>query len=171
MTALESSRDELLALCQSLPAEVANRQPEAGRWNIAQHVEHLATVERNILAALKRRKGETASQEDLAATAGKEELILNRVPQVLQRIEAPEQAQPNGRYGDWPSPLDAFAKARGATIDFAAEAAAEELSRVVMPHMALGHLNGRQWLLFCAAHTQRHCGHIRGLLQLFANTQ
>jgi hypothetical protein len=129
-------------------------------------LEHLATAERGSLVGLKRALARgPATAEERAATAGKTEAILERVPVVRQRVEAPEIVRPTGRYGAWPGSLEAFRQARESTIAFAGEAAAEQLEVLVQPHPALGPLTGVQWLYFAGAHGERHRKHIEELLQ------
>ncbi|GAB4361167.1 MAG: hypothetical protein OHK0021_05280 [Bryobacter sp.] len=169
MEYLSRSQDQLASLCTPLSAEQAETTPGEERWSINGHVEHLAQVERGILVLLRRKLGAEATQEELAQCAGKEELIWARVPQPAARVQAPENVVPQGRFGSWPRAWQAFAEARQATLAFAAQTPAAQLRSFVHPHAALGALNGEQWLLFLAAHTERHGAHIRGLLDLFAD--
>lgn len=138
------------------PEEAVQPGPE-GTWSAADFAEHLATAERGIGVLLKRGlAGEPASAEEMAATQGKTEVILSRVPAAPVRVEAPEQTRPSGRYGAWPGALEALVEARKNTIALAHQVEPGRWESVVMPHPALGPMSGEQWLLFCAAHMERH---------------
>lgn len=157
VTYLQESHAAFEKLYATLSPEEAVQPGPEGAWSAADFAEHLATAERGILVMLKRAlAGEPASEEQVAATHGKTEAILTRVPAAPVRVEAPEQTRPNGRYGDWPAALEALREARKNTIALAMEVDAARWEKVVMPHAALGPMSGTQWLLFCAAHMERH---------------
>jgi hypothetical protein len=151
---LEETHLAFRELYASLSKEQLQEPGPDGAWSGAEFAEHLAAAERGIGILLKRGLGAAvASAEDLAATAGKTELILSRVASAAGRAQSPESMRPNGRYGEWPGALEALAEARATTIGLAE---ADGLETFVAPHPALGPMTGTQWLLFCAAHMERH---------------
>ncbi len=151
---LEETLEAFLSLYASLSEEEILRAGPEGAWSAAEFAEHLATAERGIGILLKRGLGgDKASEEQLAATQGKTEVILGRVAVGTSRVEAPEMTRPVGKYGDWPGALEALQEARRTTLALALEAG---LDQWVAPHPALGPMTGSQWLLFCAAHMERH---------------
>lgn len=151
---LEETIKAFLSLYASLTEEEILRAGPEGAWSAAEFAEHLATAERGIGILLKRGlAGDKANEEALAATQGKTEVILGRVAVGGSRVEAPETTKPVGKYGAWPGALEALQEARRTTLALAEEAG---LGQVVAPHPAMGPLTGTQWLLFCAAHMERH---------------
>lgn len=151
---LEETLVAFLSLYASLSEEEIMRAGPDGAWSAAEFAEHLATAERGIGILLKRGlAGDKANEEALAATQGKTEVILGRVAVGGTRVEAPEMTRPVGKYGNWPGALDALRGARQITLALASE---EGLDQVVAPHPAIGPMTGTQWLLFCAAHMERH---------------
>ena len=73
---------------------------------------------------------------------------------------APEHTRPEGRYAASPTQAAAdFADARAGVLDFARTTAAD-LRALIVPHPALGELDGVQWLLFVAYHTDRHAAQL-----------
>ena len=154
---LEASRDAIVALCQPLNEEQATRPRADGGWSPAEFLEHLATAERGILIRLKRSLGaEPVTAEARSETAGKTELILQHVATPTRKVESPEALRPSGRYGAWPGALEALVEARTALLEFARATSPEQLEAIVLPHPMLGNFSGTQWLLFCAAHFDRH---------------
>lgn len=158
---LEETRVAFLALYDSLSAEEIQQPGQDGAWSAAEFAEHLATAERGIGIMLKRGLlAEPASAEEIASTAHKTEIILNRVASPNGRVQAPETTLPTGRYGAWPAALEALVEARQITI--ALSDSADLLAQRVAPHPAIGPMTGTQWLLFCAAHMERHRKQIAG---------
>jgi uncharacterized damage-inducible protein DinB len=153
---LSSGRDLLVGLVGELSLEAAERPAVDGGWSVAQILEHLAITERGTAIQLQRAlRGEAADAETLSRCAGKSELIANRVARPVVKVTAPEVAQPQGRYGAWPGPLQGFLEAREKMIEMDVAAGSEYDERVVA-HPILGELTLRQWLEFAAAHGERH---------------
>ncbi len=153
---LERTRDRIEELCAPLSADRANWRGQPGNWTIHEIVEHLAVTERRLLlGVLRSLKGNAATIEELAEAEGKAEMILDRVPVRSTKITAPEAVRPVGGYGEWPGALEGFREARLKTLSAEANAS-EEFDRRVFPHPMLGNLTLRQWLLFAAAHAERH---------------
>jgi hypothetical protein len=88
-------------------------------------------------------------------TQGKEHVILDRVPARASRVKGPAQVMPSGRWPDFEELLRQFEAARERTLRFAAVTQADLRSRA-FPHPFLGPLDCYQWLLFLAAHCERH---------------
>jgi len=62
---------------------------------------------------------------------------------------------PTGRYADPAEAAAAFESARSGLLEWLA-ATALDLRAFGAPHSRLGLLDGKQWLLFAAAHCERH---------------
>ena len=103
--------------------------------------------------------GATPTPEQLAAAKGKEELILKAIPDRTQKVQAPEPIQPKQRLGPRAKVTAAYRDRRTHTIEYARTTADDLRSRV--GDSPLGPLDAYQWLLFVAAHNERHLGQIR----------
>ncbi|CAA9346123.1 MAG: hypothetical protein AVDCRST_MAG11-3233, partial [uncultured Gemmatimonadaceae bacterium] len=75
---------------------------------------------------------------------------------------APEHTRPEGRYASSAQAAADFGDARAGVLDFARTTAAD-LRALIVPHPALGELDGVQWLLFVAYHTDRHAAQLAEL--------
>ncbi|MBM3762104.1 MAG: DinB family protein [Acidobacteria bacterium] len=161
---LAGTIEAILTLCKPLNSESANRRRADIEWTVSEVVEHLAIVERATLVGLKRTLSQSpADPEKLKATEGKSEIISNRVGVAVNRIQAPAVAQPGGKFGPWPAPLNQLVETRQKLMEFEATDA-PGFDTHLMDHPVLGPMTVRQWLQFIAAHTNRHLIQIESLL-------
>ena len=166
---LEQTRDRIQSLCFGLTAAQANWRTAPLSWTISEILEHLTIAERMTLLGIRRAmQGAPATGDDLAKTQGMEDVIVGRVPMRTSRINAPQSIAPGGSVGEWPAALEGFLAARMKTLATDAKAT-EGFDCRVFPHPVLGNLTLRQWLLFGAAHSERHVGQIEELLQQFVD--
>jgi DinB superfamily len=122
------------------------------RWSAVEIIEHLALIEgavQNILLKID------------AAPAGAPErgvkqidaMILLKVPDRSQKVQAPPQALPTGRW----SPREALShfQTRATQLGDVLNSRSDLRDHVVN-HPVLGPLDGYQWILAVAAHHERH---------------
>jgi hypothetical protein len=151
---LAESREMLLHLVDNLTGEQRSFRPAEDRWSVADCVEHLAVVENFTLQRIQTILQEPPPDQP-ADTQGKDQVILDRVPVRASRVKGPAQVMPSGRWPDFEELLRQFEAARERTLRFAAVTQADLRSRA-FPHPFLGPLDCYQWLLFLAAHCERH---------------
>jgi hypothetical protein len=153
---LEETKTMFLEATRGLTVAQWRFQPAPETWSIAGCAEHLAVVEDYLLAMVQKMvDGPSASPEELAQVEGKGELVLKMVAGRRRKAQAPNWMLPANR---WPTLEDStaqFITVRDRTIAFA-HTMDGRLCNHIAPHFALGPLNGEQWLLFIAAHTERH---------------
>ena len=160
---LAGTQARILAKVESL-AQSEAEAATTGAWSIDEILEHLAITERGILVMSKRAlRQQVAGEAELAETAGKLELIGERVAKRVSRIEAPPRVRPTGSLGIWPASLTAFLESRAKMIEMA-EQVSEEHDRRTLEHPVLGKMTLRQWLWFTAAHSERHAAQIEDQL-------
>jgi DinB superfamily len=144
----------LLEAVAGLSKEQQCFQCAADRWSVANCVEHVTVVEGNILRNIQKllQAPPPAEKPD---TAGKDQMILERVPARATRVKGPAAAMPQGRWPNFDELLREFEATRDRTHAFAATTEGD-LRAFAFPHPFLGPLDGYQWLLFLAAHCERH---------------
>jgi len=150
---LDESRDRLFSALGELSPEQL-QYPAPGRWSVAGNIEHLILVENFVLRTI-----EVFLQRDPDSVRGSDwqagdESLIARVAGRAGRATAPDASHPTGR---WPQEnlLQEFDAARAITREFAASTRADLRSHF-FPHFALGRIDCYQWLLFIAAHSDRH---------------
>ena len=153
---LEKSREDFHAAVAGVSETSAKTRPEAGRWSVLECVEHVATVEDMFLKRLAGGEYTEATPEDKA----KEVSLAARIVDRSSRRQAPETVLPKGRFTSLAEGLEHFEGARGRSLQFARERAAD-LYTLASMHPAFGPLNGVEALIIIASHSRRHAEQIR----------
>lgn len=153
---LEQTRAALVASTRDLERSQWLRKPSPDAWCAAECVEHLSITEEGLCAVLKQMSAHApASADQLALAAGKEDLIVKAVPSRGRRVKGPEGAMPRLESPDPAAVLARFIEIRDRTIEFA-RTTDHPLRTRLYPHFVFGPLDGFQWLIFMAAHSERH---------------
>lgn len=156
---LLASRDRLAGLVAGLTAEQWPFREREGRWSIADCLEHVVAVETRILGGIQKQLERPAQPERQPLTEGKDSLVIARMPDRGNRIEAPEPARPAGRWPDVGELMREFHAARERTIRFVEETQGDLRNRG-FAHVAFGELDCYQWLLVLGLHGERHARQI-----------
>ncbi len=145
----------LIATISSLSSEQWSYRAAEGRWTPAECVEHIVLVEASVFDKLEVAAGSPPAEAAAKALAeGKDSLILRAVPDRRRRAVAPESFRPR-EVRTLAGAIGRFGETRGRTVEFTRSTTAN-LRDVVWPHPFLKELDGVQWLLFTAAHGERH---------------
>jgi len=153
---LEQSREDFRAAVAGVSESLAKTRPEAERWSVLDCVEHVATFEEMFLKRLAGGEYTEAPPEDKA----KEASLATRIVDRSSRRQAPETVLPKGRFASLAEGLEQFEVARGRSLQFAQERAAD-LYTLASMHPAFGPLNGVEALIIIASHSRRHAEQIR----------
>lgn len=160
---LEQTKASILGATADFTEEQWRFKPSPEQWSAAECVEHIAVVEQSLVRTLQRlAAGPPCAEEVLASTLGKEALILRAVPSRRGKVQAPEPARPSNRWPDTSTLVASFIEIRDRTIVYV-QSTDDPLRRVTHPHMVFGPLDGYQWLLFLAAHSERHLRQLQEL--------
>ena len=98
--------------------------------------------------------------ETTKANKAKEASLATRIVDRSSRRQAPETVLPKGRFASLAEGLEQFEVARGRSLQFAQERAAD-LYTLASMHPAFGPLNGVEALIIIASHSRRHAEQIR----------
>jgi hypothetical protein len=147
---LQESWAALRALVEPMTAAQWSFRPEAGAWSAAECCEHLLLAEMGMMRTLPK-LGPAAAEQ----VAGKLEKILEYVPERRGKVQAPERVMPKGTIAAAAEFVSALERMRTRTIAWLNEADPGPQSHA-MEHMFFGMLDGHQWLVLTAAHTERH---------------
>ncbi len=157
---LMTTRDQVIAETEKLSDAQWNFKQGPDRWSVGEVVEHLALAE-SFLAEARQKvmDGPAASAEQLAKAKGQDAVILKAIPDRTQKAQAPEPIQPKQRLGPREKVAAMYRSRRANTLAYAQKTTDDLRSRV--GDSPLGPLDAYQWLLFTAAHNERHLGQIR----------
>ncbi len=150
---LQRTKAALLDSTAHFTKEQWTTKVSADQWSPADCVEHLAVTEASILNSIRKLVADPPPDAQiLASCAGKEKLIERAVPSRGRKVQAPEPARPTNRFAH---PLAAFIQTRERTLEYA-RTTNDPIRERVFPHFVFGPVDGYQWLIFIAAHTERH---------------
>jgi|ERR1051326_1025980 uncharacterized damage-inducible protein DinB len=128
-------------------------KPAPDRWSVAEVVEHLAVTEevlvQNILGKLDKAPAPAAERDAKQVDAD----ILARVPDRSTKFQAPPAIAPTGRWTPEVA-LEHFLSGRAQSLVLLKST--PDLRQHVINHPVLGPLDGYEWILTAAAHTDRH---------------
>lgn len=150
---LEKTRQGVLEATKGLSDAQWNFKPGPDRWSIAQVMEHIAAAEDFIRGAVveKVMLGPAVPGRDLKKT---DDAVLAMVPDRSQKAQAPEPLVPTNRFGSPDGSLKHFVESRMATEQFLKTATGLRDHAVDSP---IGiKLDGYQFVLLIAAHSERH---------------
>ncbi|HKW31824.1 MAG TPA: DinB family protein [Candidatus Acidoferrum sp.] len=150
---LETTKKNVLDATKGLSEAQWNFKPAPDRWSVAEVMEHIATAEAFIL--------ETAKEKVMTSPAGEagrdfkktDEAVLMMVPDRSHKAQAPEPLVPSNRFGSPEGSLKHFVDSRATTESFLKSTAGLRDHVMDSP---LGKLDGYEFVLFIAAHSERH---------------
>jgi hypothetical protein len=150
---LETTKKNVLEATKGLSEAQWNFKPAPDRWSVAQAVEHIAVAEDFIREMLKE-KIMMAPAGDAGRDVKKaDEAVLAMVPDRTHKAQAPEPLVPTNRFGSPEGSIKHFMESRATTEDFLKTATG------LRDHVAdspLGKLDGYEFVLLIAAHSERH---------------
>jgi hypothetical protein len=100
-----------------------------------------------------------ATPDKRAQVKGKDEIVLERIPDRSHKAQAPEFLRPTGRWATEADLTKAFEESRAATMEYI-RTTNDDLRDHFFDHPVLGTLDGYQWLLLISAHSARHTAQI-----------
>jgi hypothetical protein len=155
---LEQSRDGVAASVKGLSDAQMKFKSAPDRWSVAETLEHIALAEdylfQGITAKVMKAPAGPAGR-DVAKT---DSIVLAMVPDRSHKAQAPAPLVPTGRWTPADA-LDHFLHSRARTIAFLQSTA--DL-RVHVAEGPIGQpMDAYQWLLFIAAHSERHTKQIQ----------
>jgi len=134
----------------------------ADRWSVQDCLEHLTLTEDLVHQMMAERlmKSPAAPEKYTAVSAKeKDDWVLKAIPDRSSRFQAPEPIRPSGKWATPDEMWKHLAAAREVTI---ADAKTQNGLRLhFMDHPLKKDLDGYQWLLLIAAHTERHTKQIQ----------
>jgi predicted DNA-binding protein YlxM (UPF0122 family) len=160
LKSFEATRDKFLQSIAGLSEKQWTFKPAPDRWSVAEVAEHITISESTLFDLVQKRiMTSPAAPEKRAQVAGKDEIVLERVPDRSHKAQAPEFLRPTGRWATEAELAKTFEESRKATMDYI-RTTNDDLRDHFMDHPMLGTLDGYQWLLLISAHSARHTAQI-----------
>jgi uncharacterized damage-inducible protein DinB len=151
---LESTKKNVLEATKGLSHAQWSFKPAPDRWSVAQVMEHIAASEDFIRDNLLKEKVMVAPEgepgRDMKQT---DEAVVAKVPDRTYKAQAPEPLVPSNRFGSPDGSLKHFVESRATTEQFL------ETITGLRDHVMdgpVGKMDGYEFVLFIAAHCERH---------------
>ncbi len=154
VTYLQQTRDAAGAATKGLTEAQLKFKPAPDRWSVAETLEHITLAEdflfQNVTEKIMKAPAGPADRD----TAKLDAMILAMVPDRSQKRQAPGPLVPTGRWTPAET-LDHFQKSRAKTIEFL-QATPDLREHASAENPFQQPMDAYQWLLFIAAHSDRH---------------
>ncbi len=153
---LKETQKEFLASINRLSDAQWKFKAAPDRWSIAECSEHIAVAEDTIWKLITEKAMKApAAPEKRAEVAGKDELILTKVPDRSRKAKAPEILVPTGRFATKEDLIKNFEATRAAEIAYLKDTK-DDLRDHFEEHPAFKTLDAYQWFLLNSMHSKRH---------------
>ena len=154
---LRDATARFVAQCNLASSPQWNFRTKPGAWSMGDVAEHVALANRGILARLA--KTLLGSRID----GRQPDIIDDEIPYLFYRgDEPPNVSTPTGAWTSWGEAKTTFEEGATALLKWVDEATLD-LRAYGVPHPVFGLMDGMQWVLFAAAHTERHRAQLIGL--------
>jgi DinB superfamily len=151
---LESTKKNVLQATKGLSEAQWNFKPAPDRWSVAQVMEHIAASEDFVRENLLKDKVMVSPPGQPGRDAKKiDEAVVAMIPDRTKKAQAPEPLVPNNRFGSPDGSVKHFVESRTTTEEFLTTTAG--LRNHVMDG-PVGPMDGYEFVLFIAAHCDRH---------------
>lgn len=154
MKYLESTKQGVLDATAGLSDAQWNFKPAPDRWSVAEVTEHIALAEgylRGMIVDQVMKAPPRPEGDDVAAI---DEAVLAKVPDRSNKRQAPDPLKPTNHFGSGTGALKVFTESRGQTEEFLTSH--NDLRDHAIDSPFGKKLDGYEWVLFIAAHSERH---------------
>jgi hypothetical protein len=153
---LVSSQRRLIAATVELGLNQWTFAPGPERWSIAQCAQHLTLSEDALLGIVRKQVLEAAANPGAAATArGRDGVVVGAMRDRSQRHKTFDFLVPQTIASSPAAFINSLLVKRAETMQYVRESG-DNLHHHFAPLGPLGDLDGYQWLLLLASHTDRH---------------
>jgi hypothetical protein len=150
---LETTKQGVLEATKGLSEAQWNFKAGPDRWSIAQVMEHIAAAEDFMRGMDEERVMKAPAGEPGRDAKKTDEAVLAMVPDRSHKAQAPEPLQPSNRFGSPAASVKHFVESRATTEAFLKNTPGLRDHVMDSP---MGKLDGYEFILLVAAHSDRH---------------
>ena len=151
---LEKTKAGVIDGAKGLSEAQLNFKAAPDRWSVAQVLEHIASAEDMLFGLVEGQVMKSPARTEPDDIKAIDQLILTAIPDRSQKRSAPEPLIPTDRFHGAKASLEHFGAARDHTIAFLKDT--KDLRDHAMDSPLGKKLDAYQWILFIAAHSERH---------------
>jgi DinB family protein len=158
---LDQTRNGVIGATKGLSEAQWKFKPAPDRWSIAEIVEHMVLVQELVLGPVREQLAKSPVVSTDRDYKHVDAVIVNQIPDRLQKFQAPEMIQPTGRW-EPSAALDRLLKDYSRLSDYLDSTPDLRQHLVEAPPLkavskgAYDSMDGYQWVLAAGAHTERH---------------
>lgn len=151
---LETTKAGVKQATKGLSAAQWNFKSAPDRWSVAEVTEHIAAAEDYLMGLVTTQVMKAPARTEAEDLKALDDSVLSKIPDRSVKAKAPEPLVPTNRYGTPQASLKHFIDSRSKTEEFLKSTPDLRDHAVDSP---LGKkLDGYEWILFIAAHSERH---------------
>ena len=151
---LQKTQAGVLAATKGLTEAQWNFKPATNRWSVAEVTEHIAAAEDFLMNMIEEKVMKAPARTNAVDVKAIDAFVLKAIPDRSVKAQAPEPLQPNNRFGSPQASLKHFKESRAKTIAFLKTT--KDLRGHAITSPPGKELDGYEWVLFIAAHSERH---------------
>ena len=151
---LEATKKGVLDATKGLSEAQWNFKPAPDRWSVAQVLEHIAASEDFMLGMVTEKIMKAPPRSEPADLKAIDEMVLAKVPDRSNKVQAPEALVPTNRFGSPDAAKKHFEESRAKTAAFLQSTPDLRAHAADSPFGAK--LDAYEWILFISAHSERH---------------
>jgi len=129
-------------------------KPAPDRWSVAEVTEHIAASEDFLMDMVRTKVMTAPPRTDHDDVKEIDAFVLQAIPDRTKKAQAPEPLRPNNRFGSPEASLKHFKESRAKTVAFLKKT--KDLRQHALESPLGKKLDGYEWVLLVAAHSERH---------------
>jgi hypothetical protein len=151
---LESTKQGVLDATAGLSEAQWNFKPATDRWSVAEVTEHIAAAEDYLMGLVTSQVMKAPARPAGDDVKAIDDMVVAKIPDRSKKAQAPEPLKPTNRFGSPAASLKHFTDARAQTEAFLKTH--DDLREHAIDSPMGKKLDGYEWILFVAGHSERH---------------
>jgi uncharacterized damage-inducible protein DinB len=152
---LEANTKKFLAGIENVSDEQWKFKPASNAWSVGEVSEHITLSEGLFYSIVQKTLLAPPDDEKAKTLTGNEKQLIVSIMDRSTKAEAPEALKPTGKFATKKELIETFKIARAQSINYV-QTTLDPLKNHIARHPAFGELTTYQWLVFMAAHADRH---------------
>jgi DinB superfamily len=154
MQYLESTKQAVLEATAGLSEAQWNFKSAPDKWSVAQVMEHIALAEDYLMGMVTNQVMKAPARPAGDDVKAIDDMVVAKIPDRSKKAQAPEPLKPTNRFGSPQASLKHFVDARAQTEAFLKTH--DDLREHAIDSPMGKKLDGYEWVLFVAGHSERH---------------
>jgi DinB superfamily len=151
---LESTKQGVLDATAGLSEAQWNFKPAPDRWSVAEVTEHIAAAEDYLMGLVTSQVMKAPARPAGDDVKAIDDMVVTKIPDRSKKAQAPEPLKPTNRFGSPAASLKHFTDSRAQTEAFLKTH--DDLREHAIDSPMGKKLDGYEWILFVAGHSERH---------------